>query len=83
MNHYEYMQELAAEIVANGNPNGDIREEMKAAHERRQAFALEMAEGVTPRSRRARAAIKFALHESSRRRNASAQFAASLEGIEA
>lgn len=49
-----YLSELAAEIVANGNPRGDLIEEARAAHARRQAFAQEMRDGATARARIAR-----------------------------
>lgn len=56
-----YARELAAEIVANGNPHGDLATEMEAAHQRRQAFALEMAEGRTARARAFRSAMERAV----------------------
>jgi len=52
-----YLSELAAEVLANGNPDGDIAVEMQAAHERRAAFAREMLDGKTERSRIARRVI--------------------------
>lgn len=52
-----YMAELAAEIAASGNPDGDLIEEMKSAHARRQSFAAEMAEGRTDRAKKVRKVI--------------------------
>lgn len=52
-----YLDELAADIAECGNPSGDIAEEMKAAHARRQAFAFEMSQGTTDRAKKARAVI--------------------------
>lgn len=52
-----YFDELAAEIVLNGNPGGDLITEARPAHERRQAFALEMHAGETDRAKMAREAI--------------------------
>ena len=49
-----YLSELAAEIVANGNPHGDMLAEMELAHDRRQAFGLEMQAGETNRAKKAR-----------------------------
>ncbi|QDS15753.1 hypothetical protein [Xanthomonas arboricola] len=49
-----YLNELAADIAAQGDPNGDLFAEMEAAHRRRQAFASEMAQGRTDRAVRAR-----------------------------
>lgn len=49
-----YLAELAAEIVANGNPAGDVIEEMKAAHQRRCDFAREMAAGESGRAKKVR-----------------------------
>ncbi|KIJ00453.1 hypothetical protein ST27_10150 [Xanthomonas phaseoli pv. phaseoli] len=49
-----YLSELAADIAAQGDPNGDLSAEMQAAHKRRQAFASEMAQGRTDRAVRAR-----------------------------
>lgn len=46
-----YLSELAAEIVAAGDPNGDLIAEMQAAHARRQAVAREMAKGTSDRAR--------------------------------
>ena len=53
----QYMAELAAEIVANGNPAGDLIEEMQAAHARRQAVAADMAAGKSIRAIAARKLI--------------------------
>lgn len=49
-----YMSELAAEIIENGNPHGDLFEEMQAAHARRQAVAADMAAGKSVRAIAAR-----------------------------
>lgn len=49
-----YLNELAAEIVACGNPAGELWTEMKAAHERRRRFALEMAAGTSDRAQQVR-----------------------------
>lgn len=52
-----YLGEMTAEIVASGNPNGDLIAEMQAAHARRQSVAKEMALGKTERARIARRII--------------------------
>lgn len=52
-----YMKELVAEIVANGNPQGDFKEELKAAHARRRAFAQEMIDGTSTRAKMAAVAL--------------------------
>lgn len=49
-----YLDELAAEIVARGNPAGDLQAEIKAAHERRQKFAAELLVCETRRTRLAK-----------------------------
>lgn len=51
------LAELAAEIVAHGNPGSDLIEEAKLAYERRVKFAEEMRAGMTARSRRAAKAL--------------------------
>lgn len=57
-----YLKELAAEIVSNGDPSGDLLEEMQAAHARRRRFAMEMAEGRTDRAKKVREAICTAVY---------------------
>lgn len=52
-----YLSQLAAEIVASGNTEGDLIQEAIEAHARRQAFAREMAKGVSDRAKRARAVL--------------------------
>ena len=52
-----YMSELAAEIIENGNPHGNLIEELGAAHARRQAVAADMAAGKSIRAIAARKAI--------------------------
>jgi hypothetical protein len=52
-----YMRELVAEIVANGNPDGDLKTELAAAHKRRQTFIAEMVAGETMRAKLARTAL--------------------------
>ena len=53
-----YLRELAADIAAHGGLNGTtMAEAVAAAHERRQAFAAEMAQGETERARMALAAL--------------------------
>lgn len=56
-----YLDELAADIAAHG-PSGDMSKDMQQAHERRQAFALEMAECRTARARMARAALQAVIY---------------------
>jgi hypothetical protein len=57
-----YLSELAAEIVANGNPRGDLAQELAAAHARRQSFAEEMANGKTDRAQKVRAVLAAHLY---------------------
>lgn len=49
-----YLEELAADIASHGGPGEDMVEAVKVAHARRQAFAMEMAEGKTDRAQMAR-----------------------------
>lgn len=56
-----YLSELAADIAEHGL-TGDMAADIKAAHERRQAFAVEMAEGRTERSQMARKVIAAHIH---------------------
>jgi len=65
-----YLDEIAAEIVAHGNPEGDIAEEMKAAHQRRTAFAAEMRDGLSVRAKQARKLLTHCVHEDVRRQSA-------------
>lgn len=54
-----YLNELAADIAANGGLAGmTIEEALEAAHTRRQAFALEMAACATKRAQMARKALQ-------------------------
>ena len=54
-----YLNELAADIAANGCLAGmSIEKAIEAAHDRRQAFALEMAAGATKRAQMARRALQ-------------------------
>lgn len=57
----DYLDELAADIAAHG-PSGNMLKDMQQAHERRQAFALEMAEGKTERARMAREALQAVIY---------------------
>ncbi len=53
-----YLDELAADIAANGGFEGvSVIDAVTAAHQRRQAFALEMASGGTKRAQMARKAL--------------------------
>ena len=53
-----YFRELAADIAANGGLNGKpIKEAIKEAHIRRQAFAQEMIDNRTERAQMARKAL--------------------------
>ena len=53
-----YLRELAADIAAHGGLNGTtMADAVAAAHDRRQAFAAEMAQGETKRARMAMAAL--------------------------
>lgn len=56
-----YLDELAADIAAHG-PSDDLLRDMQAAHERRQAFAREMAEGKTERAKMAREALQAVVY---------------------
>lgn len=51
-----YFRELATDIAAHGGlqPGQSIEEALSEAHARRQAFALEMAEGATDRAKKVR-----------------------------
>lgn len=51
-----YFAELAADIEQHGT-TGDLVADLKAAHERRQAFAMEMVRGRTERAKQARALL--------------------------
>ena len=54
-----YLDELAADIAANGGLDGvSVTDAVKAAHQRRQAFAMEMAQGDTKRAQMARKALQ-------------------------
>lgn len=58
-NEEAYLNELAADIAANGGlADMSIEKAMEAAHARRQAFALEMAAGATKRAQMARRALQ-------------------------
>lgn len=53
-----YLDELAADIAANGGLDGlSLEDALAAAHGRRQAFAMEMATCATKRAKMARAAL--------------------------
>lgn len=51
-----YLQELIADIIANGGLQADetLDQALSEAHSRRQEFALEMAGGQTDRAKKAR-----------------------------
>lgn len=54
-----YLAELAADIAAHGGFAGaSVEDALKAAHERRKAFALEMAMGATKRGQMARKVLQ-------------------------
>lgn len=53
-----YLRELAADIAAHGGLSGaTMAEAIAAAHDRRQVFTAEMAQGETTRARMAHAAL--------------------------
>lgn len=55
----DYLNELAADIAANGGfENKSLEEAIQAAHQRRRDFAMEMAVGSTRRAQMARKAIQ-------------------------
>ena len=45
-----YVEELVADIIANGESELDFASALSRAHERRKAFAAEIAEGSTLRA---------------------------------
>lgn len=54
-----YLNELAADIAANGGfENKSVEEAIQAAHQRRRDFAMEMAVGSTGRAQMARKGIQ-------------------------
>lgn len=57
-----YLNQLAADIAADGGLKGQsVGEAITAAHQRRQAFAMEMANGHTKRSKMARKALQVSV----------------------
>lgn len=56
-----YLNELAAEITANGQPSGDLMIELQAAHDRRRDFGMEMLEGKSRRSQQVRRVLGTAV----------------------
>ncbi|CAN7650103.1 hypothetical protein LJR129_005075 [Acidovorax sp. LjRoot129] len=59
MNEVAYLNELAADIAANGGLDGrNFEAALAAAHARRQAFALELATRATKRAQMARKALQ-------------------------
>ncbi|MES2877495.1 MAG: hypothetical protein V4713_03665 [Pseudomonadota bacterium] len=57
-----YLNELAADIAAHGGFNGmPVEEAVEAAHERRQAFAMELAQAATKRTQMARRALNTSI----------------------
>lgn len=56
-----YLNELDADIVAHGRSD-DFVKDMREAHERRQAFELEMAEGKTEPAKMAREALQAVVY---------------------
>ena len=56
-----YLNELAVDIAQHG-PSGDMDADLRAAHERRQAFALEMANGSTPRAQKVREVLAASIY---------------------
>lgn len=76
-----YLDELAADIAAHG-PTADLLRDMQEAHERRQAFALEMAEGKTGRAKMAREALTAAVYCRMVTRHVVQRCMTACEGIE-
>lgn len=76
-----YLDELAADIAAHG-PSGDLMRDLQDAHQRRQAFALEMAAGQTDRAKMAREALCAAVYSKLVSQNAVRRCMAACEGIE-
>lgn len=75
-----YLDELAADLAAHGQ-SGDMLKDMQQAHERRQAFALEMAEGKTERARMAREALQAVIYSRLVARRATQRCMAACEAI--
>ncbi len=71
-----YLNQLSAEIAAVGGLNGlSVIDAMTAAHQRRQAFAMEMATGSTKRSKMARKALQASVWMECNRRAAQERLA--------
>lgn len=59
---FAYLDELAADLAANGGMTGrPLDEAIKATHEHRQAFALERREGESKRAKMARKALQSSI----------------------